>query len=146
MCRMRVFRTAIRRATPASFVVRFLPFNGIALREDTFLQFSCSYSSASLASQDLKLKSKIEINLASLLVRHGAESADGGQLQRHRRSEGGIKERIDHVERDFEETRQGHGLSDIIIISPLLADTRPAVAHVPKLFKQIGRMNIYIYG
>jgi hypothetical protein len=29
-------------------------------------------------------------------------------------------------------------------IRPLLADTGPAVAHVPKLLKQIGRMNIYI--
>jgi hypothetical protein len=44
--------------SPVSFVVRFFPLNGIALREDTSLQFSCSYSSASLASQDLK----IEIN------------------------------------------------------------------------------------
>jgi hypothetical protein len=68
---MRVFRTAIR--LHPFFSVLSFPFNGIALSEDTFLQFSCSYGSASLASQDLK----IEIYSARLLLRHGAV---GGQL------------------------------------------------------------------
>jgi hypothetical protein len=94
-----------------------------------------SCGSASLASQDLK----IGIISAPLPLRHGEFTENSSDLEELRED---YKNELIMLHASLKKLDRDLDFS--AILNPLLAETGPAMAHVPRLAKQIARMKRYI--